>query len=106
MSGPFRSVTTVMADWPQIEGVLRELGQFAECSMCDKDVRLGLKDQPEWTTVRYGGKPVCIDHARDLKELTRNKRYADAAMETLGRLAHEEREEESGDAETDDPCGT
>jgi hypothetical protein len=106
MSRPFRSVATALADWPRIDGVLRELGPFAECSMCQKEVTLGRRERAEWTTVMYGNKPTCFNHATDLEELHNNARYAEAAMRNLGMAAHEEREEESEDAETDDPRGT
>lgn len=99
MTRPFRSIATALAEWPQIDGVLRELTPFAECSMCQKDVKLGRREKPEWTTVSYRREPTCIDHAFDLKELTEKARYAKAAMDTLARVAHDEREDEEEEPE-------
>lgn len=81
MSDPFRSLTTTLFDWPQVEGVLREIGEFKPCSMCEKEVKLGRLGQPEFSNVHYGGEPTCLVHARLLPELHRKARYSRAVLD-------------------------
>lgn len=103
MSGPFRSLATSLVMWPKVEGVLRTIGPFTQCEMCEKDERLGGKEA-EWTTVYYANKPTCIFHANTINELRRKARYARTAQENLERAAQKEREdeeaEESGDGDS------
>jgi len=104
MSDPFRSMASTLADWPIVEGELREIGVFARCSMCERDIEAGSGKGATWTTVYYNHKPVCFEHAHELPELRRKARYARAAMkkslELMGRVAHDERkDEEDGKAD-------
>ena len=81
MTDAFRSLTMTLMDWPIVDGVLREIGRFEPCSMCEKDRRLGVRDEAaEYTNVHYGGEPTCLHHAKQLPELHRKAGYVQAVL--------------------------
>ena len=64
MSDPFRSMTATLFSWPQVDGVLREIGEFKPCSMCEREVQLGTSGAAEYSNVHYGKEPTCLAHAK------------------------------------------
>ena len=79
MSDPFRSMATSLFHWPVVEGVLRELGKFEPCTMCQRDAGIAEGAYVEHSNVHYGGKATCYFHARQLPELHHKAGYAKAA---------------------------